>query len=66
MEKEKKKKKCSLLDDLELKKKKSSRKSKLKRMLFKEKEDTHYQIFFRNSIWEREYLENVSPGKLDL
>lgn len=35
-------------------------------ILLKEKEDTQYQIIFRNSIWEREYLENVSQDKLDL
>lgn len=45
----KKKYECSLLGDLELKKKKS-RNPKHKWILLKEKEDIQYQIIFRNSV----------------
>lgn len=66
MEKKKKIYECNLLGDLELKNKNKSRSPKRKWILLKEKEDTLYQIFFQNSIWEREYLENKSQDKLDL
>lgn len=59
----KKKSEHSLLGNLEFEKQ-----SKNPKLIFylRKKDVTQCQIFFRNSIWKGEYLENISQDKLGL